>query len=184
MAKRRENVEQTRRRIAQATYELHATIGPAQATITRISERSGLPRQTIYRNFPGTLELFQGCIAHGLEHHPLPDPGPWSTVNDPAQRLQRGLTDLYGWFVDHEAVLTNSFRDYGLFPEAATAMQPIAEYFGRVHGVLMAGWPSPASAAIVGLAIDFSVWRKLRQELGMQTSEIVTFWTGLAGCVS
>ena len=83
-----------------------------------------------------------------------------------------------------EAVLTNSFRDYGLFPEAATAMQPIAEYFGRVHGVLMAGWRSPAAPAIVGLAIDFSVWRKLRQELGMQTSEIVTFWTDLAGCVS
>ncbi|MFN2611004.1 MAG: TetR/AcrR family transcriptional regulator [Actinomycetota bacterium] len=184
MVKRRAKVEQTRRRIAKATYELHSTIGPAQATVTRISERSGLPRQTIYRNFPNTLELFHACISYGLERHPLPDPTPWSGIGDPVQRFERGLTDIYDWFVDQEGVMTNAIRDYGLFPEAAAAMQPIAEYFGRVHGALTAGWPSPAAAAIVGLAIDFSVWKKLREELGMQTEEIIPFWTRLAGCVS
>ena len=36
MVKRRDKVEETRQRIAKATYELHSTIGPALTTISLI----------------------------------------------------------------------------------------------------------------------------------------------------
>src|SRR6476620_3867808 len=98
MVKRRDKVEQTRRRIAKATYELHSTIGPAFTTISLVSERSGLPRQTVYRNFRNNLELYRGCIAFGLEQHPLPDPERWLSISDPGDRLEAGLTELYKWF--------------------------------------------------------------------------------------
>src|SRR5258708_9987299 len=81
MVKRRDQVEETRRRIAKATYELHSTVGPALTTIAMVSERAGVPRQTVYRNFGTQVELFRSCIAFGLEIHPLPDPTPRQPIN-------------------------------------------------------------------------------------------------------
>ena len=182
MVKRRDKVAETRRRIAQATYELHATIGPAQATMGRIAERSGLPRQTIYRNFPNTLELFRGCIAFGLERHPFPDPAPWATISDRLERLRAGLTEMYAWFELEEGVMTNTMRDRGLFPDAAAAMLPVDESFQNCYEVLAGGWDLTAAAAVVALAIDFAVWKKLRREHRMPSGAIVNFWTDLARC--
>ena len=107
MVKRREQVEETRRRIAKATYELHSTVGPAFATIALIAEQAGLPRQTVYRNFGSQLELFSSCIAYGLEVAPLPDPDEWLSIANKDERLRVGLTQLYEWFEASEAVMTN-----------------------------------------------------------------------------
>ena len=152
MVKRRDKVEETRRRIAKATYELHSTIGPAFTTISLVSERSGLPRQTVYRNFRTNLELYRGCIAFGLETHPLPDPERWQSIADPGERLQVGLTELYQWFEATEPVMTNSVRDFGAVKESAEALQPVGEIFYRMYETLRQGWEGPRgrSAPIAG----------------------------------
>src|SRR5580765_4144492 len=106
MVKRREKVDATRRRIAKATFELHSTLGPAFTTVALISERSGLPRQTVYRNFATYLDLFRGCIAFGLEMNPLPDSTQWESIADPEERLKVGLAELYRWFEATEPVMT------------------------------------------------------------------------------
>lgn len=182
MVKRREKVEETRRRIAKATYELHSTIGPAFTTIALISDRAGLPRQTVYRNFGNQLDLLRSCIAFGLETHPLPDPTPWQAIADPAERLQVGLTELYGWFDATEAVMTNSVRDFAAMKEAAEAMQPIGEVFGRIFGTLSSGWDMAQVAPLLALALDFATWRKLRREQGMASSAITELWVDLMRC--
>src|ERR1700675_3683291 len=98
MVKRRDKVEATRRRIAKATYELHSTIGPAFTTVALISDRAGLPRQTIYRNSATHPEILRRCTAFGLEMNPLPDAHRWQSIANPGERLQVGLTELYRWF--------------------------------------------------------------------------------------
>jgi len=176
MVKRREKVDETRRRIAKATYELHATIGPAFTTIALISDRAGLPRQTVYRNFGNQLDLLRSCIAFGLETHPLPDPTPWQSISDPGERLNVGLTELYGWFEATEAVMTNSVRDFPAMKEAAEAMQPIGEVFGRIFGTLSSGWDMAQIGPLLALALDFATWKKLRREHGMASSSIAQLW--------
>jgi AcrR family transcriptional regulator len=182
MVKRREGVEETRRRIAKATYELHSTIGPAFTTISLVSERSGLPRQTVYRNFATNLDLFRGCIGYGLEMNPLPDPGRWQSIADPGERLKVGLTELYHWFQATEPVMTNSIRDFGAVKESAEAMRPVGEVFQRMFAVLAQGWDVSKVAPILSLAVDFATWKKLRREQGMASSAIVDLWSGLIGC--
>lgn len=182
MVKRREKVEVTRRRIAKATYELHSTIGPAFTTVALISERAGLPRQTVYRNFGTNLEIFRGCIAFGLEMNPLPDPHRWQSIADPGQRLQMGLTELYRWFEATEPVMTNAFRDYGAVKESAEALQPVGEVFQRMYMTLAQGWEGPAIGALLSLAVDFATWKKLHRENGMASSAIVELWTDLIRC--
>ncbi len=182
MVKRRDKVEETRRRIAKATYELHSTIGPALTTIALISDRAGLPRQTVYRNFGNQLDLLRSCIAFGLETHPLPDPSPWQSIADPGERLHVGLTELYGWFEATEAVMTNSVRDLPAMNEAAQAMQPIAEVFQRMFGTLYQGWDGAEVAPLLALALDFSTWKKLRREQGMASRAITELWVDLMRC--
>ena len=165
MVKRRDKVDETRRRIAKATYELHSTIGPALTTVGLISDRAGLPRQTVYRNFGTTLELFRSCIAFGLEMHPLPDPSQWQSIADPGERLQVGLTQLYQWFEATEPVMTNSVRDFGAVKESAEAMQPVGEVFQRIYGTLCQGWEGSEVAPLLSLAVGFATWKKLRREL-------------------
>jgi AcrR family transcriptional regulator len=182
MVKRRANVEETRRRIAKATYELHSTIGPAFATIAMIADRAGLPRQTVYRNFGTQLDLFRSCIAFGLELHPLPDPDRWQSIADPEARLQVGLTHLYAWFEASEPVMTNSMRDFGVVQESAEAMQPVGEVFQRIYEALRQGWEGAQVSPLVSLAVDFATWKKLHREHGMASNGIVEMWSDLIRC--
>jgi AcrR family transcriptional regulator len=182
MVKRRDKVEETRQRIAKATYELHSTIGPAFTTISLVAERSGLPRQTVYRNFRTNLDLYRGCIAFGLEQHPLPDAERWQSIDDPGERLRVGLTELYQWFEATEPVMTNSVRDFGAVKESAEAMQPVGEIFGRMFGMLFEGLEGRDVAALLSLAMDFATWKKLHREHGMTSGGIVELWSDLLDC--
>jgi AcrR family transcriptional regulator len=182
MVKRRDKVEETRRRIAKATYELHSTIGPAFTTVALISDRAGIPRQTVYRNFATNLEIFRGCIAFGLEMNPLPDPEQWQSIADPAERLQLGLTELYRWFEATEPVMTNAFRDYGAVKESAEALQPVGEIFYAMYGTLRQGLEGPEVAALLSLAVDFATWKKLHREQGMGSAAIVEMWLDIIRC--
>lgn len=182
MVKRRDKVEGTRRRIAKATYELHSTIGPALTTISLVAERSGLPRQTVYRNFATNLDLYRGCIAFGLEQHPLPDPERWESIADPGERLEVGLTELYQWFEATEPVMTNSVRDFGAVKESAEALQPVGEIFQRMYGTLAEGWDGRGVVPLLALALDFATWKKLRREQAMASSAIVELWRDLIRC--
>ena len=182
MVKRRNKVEETRRRIAKATYELHSTIGPAFATVALIADRAELPRQTVYRNFGTQVELFRSCIAFGLELHPLPDPNGWQSIADPGERLQVGLTQLYRWFEASEPVMTNSVRDFGAVQESAEAMQPVGEVFQRIYETLCQGWKGSRVSPLVSLAVDFATWKKLRREQGMASRAIVEMWSDLVRC--
>jgi len=182
MVKRRDKVEETRRRIAKATYELHSTIGPALTTIALISDRAGLPRQTVYRNFGTQLEIFRNCIAFGLELNPLPDPNRWQSIEDPGERLQVGLSELYQWFEATEPVMTNSLRDFGAVPESAEAFQPLEEVFQRIYQTLAHGWEGSEVAPVLSLAVDFATWKKLHREHGMESHAIVEMWLAIIRC--
>jgi len=182
MVKRRDKVEETRRRIAKATYELHSTIGPALTTISLVSERSGLPRQTVYRNFATNLDLYRGCIAFGLELHPLPDPTRWQSIADPGERLEVGLTELYQWFEATEPVMTNSVRDFGAVKESAEALQPVGEVFQGIYETLRQGWEGTEVGPLLSLALDFATWKKLHREQGMASTAIVELWGDLIRC--
>lgn len=182
MVKRRQKVEETRRRIARATYELHSTIGPASTTVAQIAERAGLPRQTIYRNFPTQLDLFRGCVAFGLDLSPPPHPTQWDKIADPNQRLRSGLTDLYGWFEAVEQIMTNSLRDIGAFPAAAEAMQPLEELMDLMRASLSRGSEVAAVSPLIRLAVDFPTWKTLRRVEGLESRAIVEFWDQLIDC--
>jgi AcrR family transcriptional regulator len=171
LKRRADTQAETRRRITEATVELHATVGPANTTISAIAAKAGVQRLTVYRHFAGERELFAACSAHWLATAPPPEPMPWAEITDPRQRLTTALTELYRWYRANEGMLANTERDAPALPALAEIADP-APYLDPVKEILSAGWePEPAA---LGHALAFSTWRDLARNQGLGDPEAAT----------
>src|SRR5215203_3267916 len=79
LKQRAERQDATRRRITEATVELHRTVGPAETRISEVARRAGVQRMTVYNHFPDQASLLSACSAHWRESHPAPNLAAWRT---------------------------------------------------------------------------------------------------------
>jgi AcrR family transcriptional regulator len=188
-------MEDTRRRIAQATFELHGLIGPAKTTIAAIAERAGVERATVYRHFPDDLALFRGCVGHGVAAHPFPDLTQLRSGDDPEKRLRAGLTRLYAYYRETEGIWPNILRDMPDLPvfQQANAEAGVFAYFAEVGAVLSEGWRitgrnrSSRTAllrAAVGHATEFQTWHGLVRGQGLEDRQVVEMMTVMVRCLA
>jgi AcrR family transcriptional regulator len=178
LQRRAERMAETRRRIAHAAVELHASIGPVAATITAIAERAGVQRHTVYSHFPDEHSLFRACVTHGLSLWPLPDPSRWQELGNPQRRLATALDELYGYFERTEPMWTNVSRDLPALPALAKANAPVFAHWGAMRRALVSGWPARgrrrrALNAVVGHFLAFATWRSFARDEGLPRKEVV-----------
>jgi AcrR family transcriptional regulator len=74
MSGRAAAVEQTRRRILEATMAEHAERGILATSIQDVARRADVAVGTVYRHFPTLEELVAACGALSFEMLPLPSP--------------------------------------------------------------------------------------------------------------
>jgi len=182
--RRAEQEEKTRRRITEATVELHGSLGPARTTISGIAERAGVQRATVYRHFPDEQSLFDSCSSHWLAGHPLPDLGDWAQVADPEERFARALDELYAWFERGESMLEKTTRDVAVVPALRPPMERSAQWFAAAAEVLARGRGERGGrrrrvTAAIGHAIAFETWRSLVRGQGLTRAEAVALMRGL-----
>ena len=179
MKKRAEALRETRRRIVEATIELHSTQGPAHTTIKEIAERAGVNRLTVYNHFPDITDLLRACSRSWTERHPAPDPTPWTKIRDPEERLGTALRELYGFYARTEPMRANVLRDAETMPELAALLEgSVVPYLGAVRDLLAEDWEVTGDErrrllATLKLAIDFHTWRSLERESGLSREEAV-----------
>jgi AcrR family transcriptional regulator len=167
LKQRAERLALTRRRITEATLELHRTVGPAATQISEIARRANVQRRTVYNHFPDDASLYAACSAHWRALHPAPDPARWSEVEDPSERLRVALRELYGWYRETESMTANVLRDAELLP----ALRRIIEggrgaYLDQVHRILTQPFRARGRRrdridAAARAAVDFHLWRAL-----------------------
>jgi AcrR family transcriptional regulator len=167
LKKRAERLAETRRRITEATVELHRTVGPAATHLNEVARRAGVQRMTVYNHFPDDTSLLAACSAHWRALHPTPDLAGWRSVADPAARLRLGLRELYGWYRETEPMTGNILRDAELLP----ALRPILEggllrYLDQARRVLteplgVRGRRRQRVDAAARAAVDLHTWRAL-----------------------
>ena len=104
MKRRAELEEQTRMRITESAVALHEELGPARTSISAIAERAGVRRSTVYRHFPDEEALFAACSSHWRAANPPPDPRAWAAIEDPAERTETALRELYAFYGRTEAM--------------------------------------------------------------------------------
>jgi AcrR family transcriptional regulator len=179
MKKRAELQRETRRRIVEATVELHRTQGPANTTISEIAQRAGVNRLTVYNHFPDITDLLRACSRHWTERHPAPDPTPWTQIRDPQERLRTALTQLYSFYARTEPMRANVLRDAQTMPELAGLLEgTVVPYLEALRELLAEGWGVRDEGrrrllAALKLAIDFHTWRTLERGSGLSREEAV-----------
>jgi AcrR family transcriptional regulator len=181
---RAELEDQTRKRITEAAVGLHGTIGPARTTMSAVAREAGVQRSTLYRHFPTEAELFGACSAHWRSLNPPPDPAAWRQIADPGERLRTALDELYRWYERAEPMLVNVIRDAPLVPAMQAPMRARLALLEQMQAVLVQGRPERGRArrrvaAAIGLALEFTTWRSLARQAGLDHGDAVALMADL-----
>lgn len=182
--RRSEQERATRERITEAAVKLHGTLGPARTTVSGVAKEAGVQRATVYRHFPDEAALFEACSAHYWAANPMPDPGEWSAISDPAVRLRRALTDMYAFFRRTEGMLEKTSRDAPLVAAMAKPVSAFRGYLEMAVASLIGGRPERGRArhrmqAALGHALSFPTWQSLVRQQGLDDAEAVAVMAAL-----
>jgi AcrR family transcriptional regulator len=181
LKKRAERQDETRRRIVEATIELHQTIGPNATSMADIAERAKVGRVTVYRHFPDEPALALACSGLYFQRHPPPDATAWETIAEPAARLRTGLRDTYAYHGETEAMFSRVLADARDNP----VVEPYHAHWRHAADVLAKPWRLRGRRrtllrAGIGLALSFDTWRTLRREQGLSDRQAIELMLRLA----
>jgi AcrR family transcriptional regulator len=102
MSRRAAAAEETRRRIVEATFQVHAEQGIAGARIDDIARRAGVAIGTLYRHFPSYEELVSACATLTFDLAPPPSAetarAAFAGVRGRRKRLERLVDGLFGYY--------------------------------------------------------------------------------------
>lgn len=99
MGKRSAAVERTRRRIVEATMELHNTQGVLATSWEEIARRADVSPATVYRHFPSLEELLPACGQLSFRKLDLPSEAAFERrlrgIDEPERRLIALIGELF-----------------------------------------------------------------------------------------
>jgi AcrR family transcriptional regulator len=176
--RRAESAAETRRRIVEATVELHRTIGPRQTTVSEVARRAGVERLTVYKHFPDEEAMVRACQSHWLGLHPRPDIESWLEIDDPRERLRIALAQTYAWYEATETMTEKVTREAPALPSFATIVKGWQESGRRSVEILSAGREIAAErrqrfAGTLAVALGFPTWKNLVRQAGMSTDAAI-----------
>jgi len=181
MGRRREQLDAMSRRIAEAAFELHGTIGPAQTSISAVAECAGVQRHTVYHHFPDMTSLIRACTEHGMQVTRTPEAAPWRAIADPTARLRHALGELYAYYRANARLLGNIVRDLPLMGVGGS--EAFIDRMTELFSALADGWPGGAATqrvrmAAIGHAMSYETWRSLSDK-GLSDAETSDLMLGL-----
>lgn len=98
MGKRARAAAETRQRIVEAAFALHAEQGIAETTMKQIAERADVGLGTVYHHFPTYDDAVRACGAHTFETSPPPDASVLAGVADVSERVRRLVRALFDFY--------------------------------------------------------------------------------------
>jgi AcrR family transcriptional regulator len=175
---RAEAEAQTRLRITESAVELHGTLGPANTSMSAVAEHAGVRRSTLYRHFPDERALFGACSAHWAEANPPPDISRWATIENPDERLESALAELYAFYGRNEEMLDKLLRDAPTVPVVEELMGGFRAFLDEAAKILMRGRDLRGNAAkrtraAIGHTLAFRTWQDLTREQGLDDKQTI-----------
>ena len=177
MTRRASAAAQTRRRIIDATRELHTSQGIAATSWDDIAARAGVGVGTVYRHFPSLDELIPACGEISMQVVALPDPRRASSLFDgldaPAERLERLVREAFGIYERGAPELRAIRNEPHVHPHVAEAGEELeASLSALVEAAVEPSGITPADRAVVRAMIDLGTWQSLRDQ-GLGPAEAV-----------
>ena len=172
MGKRVDSVEETRRRIVTATFDVHDEKGIADTTFRDIAERADVSLATVYRHFPTYDMVVEACGEFSRSMLPRLNPALFVSVNDLRARL-RILTDAIGERLE-------LLGDWEWIRNDARKIAPIRRFITEYHDetstfarAALGEYGDDETVAVVVALIDAAVFRILN-ECGQPPAEVLT----------
>jgi AcrR family transcriptional regulator len=169
MDKRNEAVEETRRRIVDATVFLHGEQGIVATSWEEIAKRADVALATVYRHFPTLDELVPACGEQvaAIMKPPTPDTarGLFSSTQSQAHRIKLLVKELFEFYDRGRIFLNVALRDAHQVPALAewvtgweSARKEIVEEALRPEGA------DESTARTILALTDFRVWQSLADQ--------------------
>ena len=183
MSRRAAAVEETRRRVVDATLALHAEQGIAATRWDEIAERAGVGVGTVYRHFPSLVELVPACGRVARELLALPDPADAAKLlagaEGPRARVKRLVGEVFAIYERGAQVVRAVRSERDVHPA-------VARDAAEVEAVLRALVDAALDPLDVGAAgrrltramVDVCAWTALREQ-GLDPEETVEAVSGM-----
>ncbi len=177
MSKRAAAVAQTRRRIVDATRELHTEQGIAATSGDDFAARAGVGVGTVYRHFPSLDELIPACgeISMQVIAPPAPQDAPslFDGADTPAARVERLVREAFAIYERGAPELHVIRNEPGAHPSVAEAGEQVeASLAALVDAAVEPSGITPADRAVVRALVDLGTWQALRDH-GLGPAEAV-----------
>jgi AcrR family transcriptional regulator len=177
MTRRASSVAQTRRRIVDATLELHGEQGIAATSWDDIAARAGVGVGTVYRHFPSLDELIPACGEITRHVVALPDPQGVASLFDgvdaPVERIERLVREAFAIYERGAPQLRAIRSEPDVHPNVAEAGEEVeAALTALVDAAVAPSKITPAERALVRAMIDLGTWQALHDQ-GLGPAEAV-----------
>jgi AcrR family transcriptional regulator len=167
MSKRAAAVAQTRRRIVDATRELHTEQGVAATSWDDIAARAGVGVGTVYRHFPSIDDLVPACGEVSMQIIALPDPDDapnlFAALRTPAERIGRLVQEAFAIYERGSRELQVSRREPDAHPSVAAVGEALeASLAALVDAALSPLDVADEDRALARAMVDLDTWAALR----------------------
>ncbi len=170
MGKRARAAAETRQRIVEATFALHAEQGIAETTMKQIAERADVGLGTVYHHFPTYDDAVRACGAYTFELAPPPAADVLEGAVDVPDRVDRLVRSLFE-FYERCPGLSKARADRQRIQALRDAMAELDQTLDAlVAATLRPLGRSAGSAVVVAALLDYEVYRRLAEH-GIATAD-------------
>ena len=171
LGRRAESADETRRRLVQATFELHGEQGIAATTMKQIADRAGVGVGTVYHHFPALEDTVVACALHVQQAMPIPTEAIFAGIAPMKQRVQCLARAMFGYFdqVPHDIVLADQDK-IPVLKEVTVEEQ--TQRIALTRAALAPFSVDRELIRVVAALLDVGVYRSLRRA-GLSRDEAV-----------
>ena len=163
MGKRRAAVEDTRRRILEATLALHTEKGIFGTSWQDIAHRADVSVGTVYKHFPSLDELVPACgeLAYAITRPPsLEDAAQiFAEANSLEERLGRLIAELYDFYERGAPYIETDFQERRLPAVQEWEAYMRATIEGLAREALRPVGPDERTVRAASALLDFSTFK-------------------------
>jgi len=160
-------VDDTRRRITEATVALHAEKGVGATTYADIARRADVAIPTVYNHFPERSHLIAACGAHLAESLPHPGPEIFAGCRGASSRLARLVGSLSSFYAARGPWLRRQLGESAALPEMADSLErrqaALRELVREALAPAFRGAPPEGLLAPAVALLDYAAWTSLAQ---------------------
>ncbi|HVO16399.1 MAG TPA: TetR/AcrR family transcriptional regulator [Alphaproteobacteria bacterium] len=147
--------EETRRRIVEATHQLHNERSMAGTSMKDIAERAGVSIGTVYHHFPTYDDAVQACGVYTFELMRPPTPAIFKGARSAKERVERLAAELFAFYARFPALARIRYERHLIRALDVSLKQWDALFAGLVREAL--GADDGPSLAFAGALLDPAV---------------------------